>query len=89
MSVIVKKLPIEEEILNDVTLTKSSMILYCKGAPEMIASLCRPESVPINYSSMIDRYSQRGYRLIAFAYRSLTDISYVRSQRASREEVCN
>lgn len=74
MSVIVHK-------LND---SSHNMILYCKGAPEMIASLCRPETIPSNYQYFVDNYAQHGYRLLAVASRSL-DINYVKAQKIKRE----
>lgn len=51
----------------------------------MIASLCRPETVPANYQHFIDNYAQHGYRLIAVAKREL-DLSYVKAQKVKREQ---
>uniref|UniRef100_A0A915LQI8 Cation-transporting P-type ATPase N-terminal domain-containing protein n=1 Tax=Meloidogyne javanica TaxID=6303 RepID=A0A915LQI8_MELJA len=33
--------------------------LYCKGAPEKIASLCLPETLPYGYQSFVDNYAQQ------------------------------
>ncbi|KAM8927889.1 polyamine-transporting ATPase 13A2 [Pelodytes ibericus] len=45
--------------------------LYMKGAPEMVASLCRSETVPQDFSAMLRQYTQDGYRVLAFAYKPL------------------
>uniref|UniRef100_A0A914ZET9 Cation-transporting ATPase n=2 Tax=Parascaris univalens TaxID=6257 RepID=A0A914ZET9_PARUN len=63
-----------------------SMTLYCKGSPEMVASLCRSETVPSDYTSIVSDYAQHGYRLIAVAYRKL-ELSFAKSQKVKRELV--
>uniref|UniRef100_A0A915DDE9 Cation-transporting ATPase n=1 Tax=Ditylenchus dipsaci TaxID=166011 RepID=A0A915DDE9_9BILA len=63
-----------------------NMHLYCKGAPEMIASLCRPDTVPSDYQTVVDNYAQHGYRLIAVASRKL-ELSYVKAQKIKRDQV--
>ncbi|XP_075046542.1 polyamine-transporting ATPase 13A2 isoform X2 [Mixophyes fleayi] len=45
--------------------------LYMKGAPEMVASLCRNETVPPDFSAMLRQYTQDGYRVLGFAYKTL------------------
>jgi cation-transporting ATPase 13A3/4/5 len=67
-------------------LGESDMTLYCKGAPEKIASLCRDETIPSDFFDMVNKYAQRGYRLIALARRSL-QMTFVKAQRVSRESV--
>jgi cation-transporting ATPase 13A3/4/5 len=62
------------------------MHLYVKGAPEIIASLCTPESVPASYQDIVNGYAQHGYRLIAVASR-LLDISYAKAQKVKREAI--
>ena len=52
-------------------------MLYCKGAPEKVASLCVPESVPVDFTASIGRLASRGYRLIALAQRPLNGVSLV------------
>uniref|UniRef100_A0A914C2A8 Cation-transporting ATPase n=1 Tax=Acrobeloides nanus TaxID=290746 RepID=A0A914C2A8_9BILA len=61
-----------------------SMHIYVKGAPEMIASLCEPDTVPENYQEVVNEYAQHGYRLIAVASRNLK-MSYVKAQKVKRE----
>lgn len=62
------------------------MHLYVKGAPEIIASLCTPESVPASYQEIVNGYAQHGYRLISVACRQL-DLNYVKAQKVKRESI--
>jgi cation-transporting ATPase 13A2 len=56
------------------------LTLYCKGAPEKIASLCIPSTLPSTLQPMLNNLANRGYRLIAFAQRPLAGVvSTVRS----------
>uniref|UniRef100_T1IVD7 Cation-transporting ATPase n=1 Tax=Strigamia maritima TaxID=126957 RepID=T1IVD7_STRMM len=64
--------------------------IYTKGSPEMIATLCNPETVPDNFSNVLMSYTQSGYRVLALATRPLHKMSYAKVQRISREQVeCN
>lgn len=47
------------------------MVIFTKGSPEMVASLCLPESLPENYMDVVDEYAQRGFRLIAVAAKAV------------------
>jgi cation-transporting ATPase 13A3/4/5 len=68
-------------------LDESDMTLYCKGAPEKICTLCRSETIPVDFHAVVNEYAQHGYRLIAVARRQL-HINFVKAQRARREQVC-
>ncbi|KAK3088339.1 hypothetical protein FSP39_017880 [Pinctada imbricata] len=60
--------------------------LYCKGAPEMIASLSKQETD--NFHETLMAYTQHGYRVLALGYRSLpAKIKYAKIQRIQREQV--
>lgn len=62
--------------------------VYCKGSPEMIATLCRPETIPIDFNDKLNYYAQQGYRIIAMAYKSLDrKLTYPKVQRISRDKV--
>ncbi|XP_041377878.1 probable cation-transporting ATPase 13A3 [Gigantopelta aegis] len=70
------------------TLRLGHMEVYSKGAPEMIASLCVPETVPENFHPMLHKYSVQGFRVIALAYRSLdSKVNWHQVQRISRDKV--
>jgi len=60
--------------------------LYAKGSPEMITSLSVPESVPSDMQEVLMSYTQKGFRVIALAYRQLR-LNYVKIQRVQREQV--
>nr|XP_053627607.1 polyamine-transporting ATPase 13A3-like [Cherax quadricarinatus] len=63
--------------------------LYCKGSPEMIASLSQPETVPSNFSEQLLQYTYQGYRVLALGWRPLR-LSYRKAQQINRDEVeCN
>lgn len=57
-----------------------------QGAPEMIALLCRQDTVPADFQSQVDQYSQHGYRLIAVASRQL-ELSYAKAMKVKRESI--
>lgn len=65
---------------------KKNYELYCKGSPEMIASLSTPESVPANFSEELLKYTHEGYRVLALGWRPL-ELTYIKVQRMNREEV--
>ncbi|CBZ31827.1 cation-transporting ATPase, putative [Leishmania donovani] len=54
--------------------------IVAKGSPESIAALC--ESVPEDCLKIAEETAAKGYRVIALAYRSLTD-----AERASKETI--
>jgi cation-transporting P-type ATPase 13A2 len=62
--------------------------VYCKGSPEMIATLCRSETIPTDFNEKLNHYAQQGYRIIAMAYKSLDrKLTYPKIQRISRDKV--
>ncbi|KAI5749947.1 hypothetical protein M8J76_011676 [Diaphorina citri] len=70
------------------TLGENHFNVFCKGSPEMMHSLCLPESVPSDFNSILQAYTQEGYRVLAVGFRPLpVKMNYVKIQRLSREEV--
>ncbi|XP_033230085.1 probable cation-transporting ATPase 13A3 isoform X2 [Belonocnema kinseyi] len=69
------------------TLGANHYDLYCKGSPEMIFSLSKPESIPPDFNSVLQEYTSEGYRVIALAHRSLNRLTYAKVQRVVREVV--
>lgn len=46
--------------------------VFCKGAPEVLAEICVPESLPANYTHLLHYYTHNGYRVIACASKRIT-----------------
>ncbi|XP_015114846.1 probable cation-transporting ATPase 13A3 isoform X1 [Diachasma alloeum] len=67
------------------TLGANHFDLYCKGSPEMILSLSKPESVPADFASVLQEYTSEGYRVIALGHKSLNRLTYTKVQRINRE----
>uniref|UniRef100_A0A6G1SQ57 Cation-transporting ATPase n=1 Tax=Aceria tosichella TaxID=561515 RepID=A0A6G1SQ57_9ACAR len=66
----------------------SQYVVYAKGAPEKIASLCDPKTIPEDFNEVLHDYTHKGFRVLALAYRPLkAGLSYTRMQRASRSEI--
>ncbi|NXM01131.1 AT134 ATPase, partial [Tyrannus savana] len=45
--------------------------VFTKGAPEIVAMLCRAETVPSNFESELLFYTAQGFRVIGLAWKSL------------------
>uniref|UniRef100_A0AAQ5YUG8 Cation-transporting P-type ATPase N-terminal domain-containing protein n=1 Tax=Amphiprion ocellaris TaxID=80972 RepID=A0AAQ5YUG8_AMPOC len=50
----------------------SSALAFMKGSPEMVASLCRVETVPAQFSTKLRIFSSEGLRVLALAYKPNT-----------------
>uniref|UniRef100_A0A803T704 Cation-transporting ATPase n=1 Tax=Anolis carolinensis TaxID=28377 RepID=A0A803T704_ANOCA len=68
------------------TLGEKRLTAYMKGAPEVVGSLCRQETVPENFSAVLESYTQRGLRVIALARRRLeSKFTWHKVQHVSRD----
>ena len=61
---------------------------FCKGSPEKIRSLCKDETIPLNYNAILSSYTSRGYRVLALAMKCIK-MKYTQSQKVSREFIEN
>jgi cation-transporting ATPase 13A2 len=57
---------------------------YCKGAPEKIRDLCKTDTVPKNFERELEKYTNKGFRVLAFGMKKMK-MSYMQSQQVSRE----
>uniref|UniRef100_A0A8B9CG43 Polyamine-transporting ATPase 13A3 n=1 Tax=Anser brachyrhynchus TaxID=132585 RepID=A0A8B9CG43_9AVES len=70
------------------TLGEKRMDAYMKGAPEVIASLCKPETVPIDFESVLEEYTKQGFRVIALAHRKLeSKLTWHKVQTINRDAI--
>ncbi|CAG8497858.1 26767_t:CDS:10 [Racocetra persica] len=75
MSVLVKRL------------RNQTIEVYVKGAPEVMRDICRTDSFPEDYDELLHYYTHNGFRVIACASRSFTDLSWMKAQKIKREQV--
>ena len=45
--------------------------IFCKGAPEILKTLCKRDSIPTNYDEVLLRYSQQGFRILSIASKTI------------------
>lgn len=74
MSVVVKQLK------------SSSMEVFVKGAPEVMADICDQDSFPKDYDDLLGYYTKHGYRVIACAGKTMPGMSWIKAQRMRREQ---
>ena len=69
--------------------TPPQCLVYCKGSPEKIGRISRPETVPSNYKRVLDDYASHGFRILGLAYKSVpvNMAKTGRINKLSREEV--
>ncbi|XP_072475002.1 polyamine-transporting ATPase 13A3 isoform X2 [Notamacropus eugenii] len=64
------------------------MDAYMKGAPEVIASLCKPETVPCDFEKVLEDYTKQGFRVIALAHRKLeAKLTWHKIQNINRDAI--
>ena len=62
--------------------------IFVKGNPKRIKDLCYPYTIPDKYDDVIEKYLLKGYRVIAFATRSV-NINYQQAQKVDRDKLEN
>uniref|UniRef100_A0A674KBY1 Polyamine-transporting ATPase 13A2 n=1 Tax=Terrapene triunguis TaxID=2587831 RepID=A0A674KBY1_9SAUR len=61
---------------------------YIKGAPEMVASLCKEETVPLDFSQLLRHYTTDGFRVLGLAYKTLPTVkTFEEAQQLTRDAV--
>ncbi|XP_049888726.1 polyamine-transporting ATPase 13A3-like isoform X1 [Epinephelus moara] len=67
-------------------LGEKHMNAFLKGAPEVVASLCKQHTVPQNFTETLETYTRQGFRVIALAHRQLeSKLSWHKVQNLSRD----
>ncbi|XP_020494920.2 polyamine-transporting ATPase 13A3 [Labrus bergylta] len=69
-------------------LGEKRMDAYVKGAPEVVASLCRKDTVPENFAEVLEGYTKQGFRVIALAHRRLeSKLTWHKVQNVNRDHI--
>uniref|UniRef100_A0A8C0GEY7 Polyamine-transporting ATPase 13A3 n=1 Tax=Chelonoidis abingdonii TaxID=106734 RepID=A0A8C0GEY7_CHEAB len=69
-------------------LGEKRMDAFMKGAPEVIASLCKQETVPVDFETILEDYTKQGFRVIALAHRKLeSKLSWHKVQNINRDAI--
>ncbi|KAM3866042.1 polyamine-transporting ATPase 13A3-like [Diretmus argenteus] len=67
-------------------LGEKHMDAYLKGAPEVVASLCKEDTVPETFTETLEGYTRQGFRVIALAHRQLeSKLSWHKVQSLNRD----
>ncbi|XP_053316354.1 probable cation-transporting ATPase 13A4 [Spea bombifrons] len=66
---------------------EDELVVYMKGAPEMVTKFCKAESVPKGFTSELQFYTMKGFRVIGLAYKTLKGYKTEGDSNFIREEV--
>lgn len=58
--------------------------VYAKGAPEAIGPLCKPQSLPTDFEAVLDEYTHKGFRVLALAGKSISELAWRHAQGLAR-----
>ncbi|KAM9582993.1 polyamine-transporting ATPase 13A3 isoform 3-T5 [Trichechus inunguis] len=91
---IVRQFPFSSALQRMSVVTKvlwdKKMDAYMKGAPEVIASLCKPDTVPADFEKVLEKYTKEGFRVIALAHRKLeSKLTWHKVQNVNRDTIEN
>ncbi|XP_053539033.1 polyamine-transporting ATPase 13A3 isoform X3 [Ictalurus punctatus] len=69
-------------------LGEKRMDAYLKGAPEVVTSLCKKETVPQDFAEVLENYTKQGFRVIALAHRRLeSKLTWHKVQNINRNHI--
>ncbi|XP_035032417.1 polyamine-transporting ATPase 13A3 isoform X1 [Hippoglossus stenolepis] len=69
-------------------LGEKRMDAYTKGAPEVVAGLCKRDTVPDNFAEVLEGYTMQGFRVIALAHRRLeSKLNWHKVQNVNRDHI--
>ncbi|KAM8873662.1 polyamine-transporting ATPase 13A3 isoform 2-T2 [Spinachia spinachia] len=69
-------------------LGEKRMDAYTKGAPEVVASLCKKDTVPDDFAEVLEGYTKQGFRVIALAHRRLeSKLTWHKVQNINRDHI--
>ncbi|XP_068137270.1 probable cation-transporting ATPase 13A4 isoform X2 [Hyperolius riggenbachi] len=74
-------------VITEVIDGDGELIVYMKGAPEMVASFCRAETVPKEFADELEVYTFQGLRVIGVSYKTLKNANRDDLESIEREEV--
>lgn len=60
--------------------------VYVKGAPECMKDICCGDSFPTDYEDLLAYYTQKGFRVIACATKTLNKSNWLKVQKMKRED---
>ena len=60
--------------------------VFCKGSPEKLKDLCKPDTIPLDFEQVLGTYTTKGYRVLAMAAKGLM-MDFQQSQTIAREDV--
>ncbi|KAM9316542.1 putative cation-transporting ATPase 13A4 [Gastrophryne carolinensis] len=66
---------------------QDELVAYMKGAPEMVIKFCREGSVPKGFSSELEFYTMKGFRVIGLAYKVLEKKNVGSDGSFTREDI--
>ncbi|XP_044277075.1 polyamine-transporting ATPase 13A3 isoform X1 [Varanus komodoensis] len=89
---IVRQFPFSSELQRMCVVARAlgqkRMDAYMKGAPEVVAGLCAPETVPADFERVLEEYTKQGFRVIALAHRKLeSKLSWHKIQNVGRDAI--
>ncbi|XP_058043326.1 polyamine-transporting ATPase 13A3 isoform X2 [Ahaetulla prasina] len=69
-------------------LGEKKMDAFMKGAPEVVAGLCKPATVPADFEQVLEDYTRQGFRVIALAHRKLeSKLNWHKVQNVARDTI--
>ena len=69
--------------------TEPVTMVFCKGSPEMIQRLCLPDTIPDDFTTVLENYASRGFRIIALANKVIqpNNARVAKLNKLTREQV--
>lgn len=68
-------------------LNANQTIVFVKGSPEKLRDICRPQTIPGNFSEVLYSYAHEGFRVLGCGFKILKKSSWRKVQKLQREEV--